>query len=156
MNEINEKLSVSAIKNGTVIDHILAGQALRIIKLLSLQQNKTPITVGMHLLSDRMGSKDIIKIENRFLTHDEANEVVVFAPLATINIIENFKVITKIKTRFPSFMKRVFICPNHNCISLEEPIDSHFYIEQTGKQIKLTCHYCRHAFDRDHVQVRIG
>lgn len=153
---MNEKLSVSAIKNGTVIDHILAGQALRIIKLLSLQQNKAPVTIGMHLPSDRMGNKDIIKIENRFITNDEANEVVVFAPLATINIIENFKVVAKVKTHSPSFMKRVFICPNKNCISLKEPIDSYFYIQPAGKQIKLTCHYCRHAFDRDHVQVRIG
>lgn len=152
---MNDKLSVSAIKNGTVIDHILTGQALRIIKLLSLEHNKTPITIGMELPSGRMGAKDLIKIENRVLSIDEANEVVVFAPLATINIIENFQVVNKLNTHLPSFMKRVFICPNINCVSLKEPIDSHFYIQQ-GKQITLTCHYCRHSFNRDHVQVRIG
>lgn len=153
---MNEKLSVSAIKNGTVIDHILSGQALRIIKLLSLQHANAPVTIGMQLPSKRMGNKDLIKIENRFLTSDEANEVVVFAPLATINIIENFTVVRKMTTQLPSVMKRVFLCPNMRCISLKEPIDSQFYIQPAGKQVKLTCHYCQHTFDRDQVPVKIG
>jgi len=153
---MNDKLSVSAIKNGTVIDHILAGQALRIIHLLSLEKSKNPITIGLQLPSKRMGCKDLIKVENRFLTTDEANEVVVFAPLATINIIENFKVMTKVTTSLPTFMKRVFICPNINCVSSQEPIDSYFYIHSTSKQIKLTCHYCQHLFDRDQIKVKIG
>lgn len=153
---MTEKLSVSAIKNGTVIDHILAGQALRIIKLLSLQHDQSPITIGLNLRSDRHGRKDLIKIENRFLTPDEANEIVVFSPLATINIIENFKVVTKVKTHLPTFMQDVFICPNRNCICRREPVESYFYIREIGKQIKLVCHYCTNAFDRDQVDVKIG
>ena len=148
-------LSVAAIKNGTVIDHIVPGQAFRIIHLLSLQSSKHTVTIGLHLPSKLIGTKDLIKIENRVLTEAEANEIVVFSPSATINVIENFDVTKKISTHLPKSMKNIFICPNQNCISLSEPISSLFYITDQGKQIKLTCHYCNKEFDRDQIKVGI-
>lgn len=154
-NATLETVSVAAIKNGTVIDHIAAGQALHIIYLLSLQNSKSRVTIGLQLPSKTMGRKDIIKVEDRVLTEDEANEIVVFAPAATINVIKNFQVINKISTHLPATMKSVFVCPNPLCITHSEPVKSFFYIQQQGKQIKLTCHYCEKPFDRDQVKVRI-
>src|SRR3990167_8155528 len=118
---MNDMLSVSAIKTGTVIDHIVAGQALRIIYLLELQKNNNQITIGLNLPSQRVGIKDLIKIENRVLTEDEANEIVIFSPMATINVIQNFKVVDKIKTRLPSVTHGVFTCPNRLCVTHTEP-----------------------------------
>jgi aspartate carbamoyltransferase regulatory subunit len=152
---MSETLSVSGIKNGSAIDHIPPGQALRIIQLLQLTKSKLKITVGMHLPSKKIGIKDLIKIENRTLTENEANEIVVFAPLATINLIENFKVVQKYKTHLPKLMKKVFNCPNPKCITQQEPISSIFYIDQQSKQVLLTCHYCEKVFERDQVKVRI-
>jgi len=152
---MNDTLPVSAIKNGTVIDHIPQGQALRIIHLLSLLKRKFKIMAGMNLPSKRLATKDLIKIENHIITEDEANEIVVFAPLATINVIEDFKVVKKISTRLPSVMKAVFICPNLACITHTEQIDSCFNISEEGKHIKLTCHYCEKIFHRDQVKVKI-
>ena len=152
---MSETLPVSAIKNGTVIDHIHVGQALRIVHLLSLQNTLDKITIGLHLPSKRLGVKDLIKIENRILTENEANEIVVFSPLATINVIENFTVTKKFNTYLPSIMKKVFICPNVNCITQTESMDSHFSIKSQGKQIKLTCHFCDKEFDRDKIKVSI-
>lgn len=152
---MSDKLSVSAIKNGTVIDHISPGQALRIIHLLSLVKSKHKITLGLHLPSKTMGSKDIIKIENRVLSEEEANEVVVFAPHATINVIENFEVIKKVNTHLPKAMSRVFTCPNPTCITQVEPIESLFEIKEQGRQIHLTCHYCEKTYNRDQVKVNI-
>lgn len=153
---MTKTLSVSAIKNGTVIDHIPAGQALRIMKLLRvLDSKKNKVTLGLNLPSKLIGLKDLIKIENRFLTNDEANEIVIFAPAATINIINDFEVTQKINTHLPNAITNVFICPNPVCITHNEPINSHFIIEEEGKRIKLTCHYCEKAFDRDQVKVNI-
>jgi len=152
---MNDTLSVSAIKNGTVIDHISAGQALRIVHLLSLQNTLHKITIGLHLPSKRLGVKDLIKIENRILTENEANEIVVFSPSATINVIEDFNVTKKFNTYLPSIMKKVFICPNGSCITQTEKVDSHFSIKLYGKQIKLTCFFCDKEFDRDQVKVSI-
>lgn len=152
---MSEILPVSAIKNGTVIDHIVPGQALRLIHLLGLQNSTNKVTIGLHLPSKSMGSKDLIKIESRILTDAEANEIVVFSPAATINVIRDFVVQEKVKTRLPSSMKKVFLCPNSVCITHGESIPSYFYIAEDRKQIKLTCHYCEKSYDRDQVRVSI-
>ncbi|MDR3478229.1 MAG: aspartate carbamoyltransferase regulatory subunit [Gammaproteobacteria bacterium] len=151
----NETLPVSAIKNGTVIDHITQGQALRIIHLLGLASHDNKVTIGLHLPSKRLGNKDLIKIENRILTEDEANEIVIFSPLATINVIQNFDVSKKYTTHLPKTMKKVFICRNPTCVTQAETVDSYFHITEQGKQIKLTCHYCEKTFDRDQLKVNL-
>ncbi len=142
-------LSVSAIKNGTVIDHIPAGQALKILRLLNIITHKNRATLGLNLSSKSLGLKDLIKIENRSLTDNEANEITVFAPKATINLIENFEIAKKITTRLPESISGVFNCPNPTCITTIEAIKTHFYLEEYSKQIKLTCKYCEKQFDRD-------
>jgi len=148
-------LSVTAIKHGTVIDHVTPGQALRILHLLGLVDSRYKVTIGLHLPSKRLGMKDLIKIENRILTENEANEIVVFAPDATINVIENFIVVNKITTRLPHTMKAVFDCPNPACITQTESVDSLFYISSRLRSVKLICHYCDKTFDRDQVNVNI-
>lgn len=153
---MSKTLSVSAIKNGTVIDHIRAGQALRIMRLIKvLDSNKHKVTLGLNLPSKLLKLKDLIKIENRVLTTDEANEIVVFSPEVTINIIKDFEVIEKIQTHYPKSIANVFICPNSACITQREAIESLFHIEDRGKQTRLTCHFCENEFDRDQVKVKI-
>jgi len=152
---MTKTLAVAAIKNGTVIDHIRPGQALRIIHLLRLLKDKHRVTVGLNLPSKSMGLKDLIKVEKRLLSNDEANEVVIFAPEATINIVENFEVTQKKSTRLPVSIANVFACLNISCITHHEPIENLFYIEERGKQMRLTCHYCEKTFDRDQAKVKI-
>ncbi|HLB41876.1 MAG TPA: aspartate carbamoyltransferase regulatory subunit [Gammaproteobacteria bacterium] len=152
---MSDMLSVSAIKNGTVIDHIVAGQALRIIYLLGLQKKNNLVTIGLNLRSKRLGIKDLIKIEDRILAEDEANETVIFAPAATINVIENFHVVHKIKTHLPSVAHGVFLCPNRLCVTQMEQMESCHYIHEQGKKITLICHYCEKEFDRDQVKVAV-
>lgn len=149
---MSKTLAVAAIKNGTVIDHIPAGQALRIIHLLNLTSSKYRITVGLNLPSKGLGHKDLIKIENRLLTDIEANDIIIFAPKATINIIENFEVSKKVSTRLPHTINKIFICPNLACVTHFEPIATSFSIEDQGKKMQLTCNYCEKSFDRDQVK----
>lgn len=152
---MSKTVSVAAIQNGTVIDHIASGQAIRIIHLLRLLDKKHKVTVGLNLPSKRMKLKDLIKIENRKLTTDEANEITVFTPDATINIIQNFEVVEKIITSLPPSIGNVFICPNPACITHVEPVDNFFMIEKQGTQVKLICNFCEKMFDRNHVKVKI-
>lgn len=146
---MTKTLSVSAIKNGTVIDHIPAGQALRILSLLNVAKLKNRLTLGLNLASKSLGLKDLIKIENRSLTEIEANEITVFAPKATINIIEEFEIVKKISTHLPDSIVGVFTCPNPSCITQAEPIKTYFYLEEYNKHIKLSCKYCEKQFERD-------
>lgn len=148
---MTKTLSVSAIKNGTVIDHIPAGQALKIIRLLKITNNKHRATLGLNLTSKSMSLKDLIKIEGRFLEAHEANEVIVFAPEATINIIEDFEVAKKISTKLPKTITKILVCPNENCITHVEPINSCFYVEEYRKTVKLNCKYCERQFGLDQI-----
>ena len=62
---VTKSLSVAAIRNGTVFDHIKAGNALRIIRLLDLAKEGHQVTVGLNLPSKELGVKDLIKVEGR-------------------------------------------------------------------------------------------
>jgi aspartate carbamoyltransferase regulatory subunit len=150
----HETRPVAAIKKGTVIDHIPHGQALPIVHLLSLMKQKFKIMIGINLESKNFKIKDLIKIENYLVTEDEANMIVVFAPEATINLIENFSVKQKITTCVPADIKAVFACPNRACITQCEAIESHFHIFQENKKIYLSCDYCEKTFLRDAVKVK--
>lgn len=152
---MNKTLSVAAIQHGTVIDHIHSGQALRIIHLLNLLEKKHKVTIGLNLPSKSMKLKDIIKIENYVINNEEANEITVFAPEVSINIIDNFEVVQKIKTILPPHIKDVFECPNPVCITHTEPVETFFNIDTQGKQINLVCKYCEKTFDRNLAKVKI-
>lgn len=148
----NKTLMVEAIQNGTVIDHIPAGQALRLLELLKIKNSQHAVTLGLNLESKRLGKKDILKIEGRFLTETEASEVAVFAAGAHINIIRNFEVTEKITAELPEHLKKILLCPNHNCISRHEQLDSLFHVEASRGDIRLTCHYCERVFLRPEIQ----
>lgn len=152
---MKKTLSVSAIENGTVIDHIGAGQGIRIIHLLGLLNTKHQVTIGLNLPSQQLGFKDIIKIENYFLTKEKANEVTVFAPEATINMIKDFEVVDKVVTSLPPSITDAFICPNAVCITRIEPVVTLFNLTVQGKQVNLVCKYCEKSYDRNQVQVKI-
>ena len=75
-------LEVRAIENGTVIDHIPANSLFKIIKILGLDTETHRITFGMNLESKRMGTKAIIKINERFCQQEEINRIAIVAPMA--------------------------------------------------------------------------
>ncbi|MGK4729462.1 aspartate carbamoyltransferase regulatory subunit, partial [Salmonella enterica] len=83
----DHKLKVEAIKRGTVIDHIPAQVGFKILSLFRLTETDERITVGFNLPSENLGKKDLIKIENVFLTAEQANRLAMYAPQATVNII---------------------------------------------------------------------
>ena len=96
MENNNEKqLKVSAIKNGTVLDHIPSGQVFKVIDILGLYDSPHPVTFGVNLDSKSMGSKGIIKISERFFKDDELNKIALVAPNASVNIIRDFEVVEK-------------------------------------------------------------
>jgi aspartate carbamoyltransferase regulatory subunit len=152
---MSEKLQVEAIQNGTVIDHIPSGQGIRILKRLHLESDGKRITVGLNLPSKNLGMKDLIKVEGWKFSAQEADELSLFAPDATINVIDNYQVVTKHEMKLPDTLEGVFDCPNSNCISISEPVKSFFYISQ-GKQsdanpsgVKMRCKYCEKSFSKD-------
>lgn len=139
---------VLAINQGMVLDHIPAGQALKIMRLLHVVSDQQRITLGLNLASQRLTLKDLIKIENRVLTEEEFHQVSIFAPEATLNYIENFKISKKVRCQLPKRIHGIFICPNNNCISHGEG-QTAFQVESALKTVMLSCVYCERRFERD-------
>lgn len=144
-----QKLQVEAICNGSVIDHIPAGQGIKILKLFHLVDTNQRITVGLNLPSRALGSKDLIKVENTQLTAAQANQLALFAPHATVNIITDFKVVKKHNLQLPEQIAGVFACPNSNCISHREPVRSRFSVRSVDGEVRLKCHYCEKSFTKE-------
>lgn len=143
---------VSAIENGTVIDHIAQGSALILIRLLKLSAQKNRVTVGLNLSSKSMGHKDLIKITNRYLTEKEAHDIAVFAPEATICLIRNYKVEKKMKAALPEQVKNILVCPNPCCITRFEPTETLFFVEEFKQKIFLRCSFCEKLFERSEIR----
>ena len=148
---MSKTLSVNAIDSGTVIDHIPAGQAIRMIHLLKLANHKNQVTIGVNLKS-KTGLKDLIKMENRHLSERESHEIAIFAPEATVNIIEEFKVVKKYRVSAPEKIVGIFVCPTPSCISNHEPKGSVFFINNKQQRIRLQCKYCERLFDREDIK----
>ncbi len=146
----DHKLQVEAIKNGTVIDHIPANIGFKVMRLFSLDKINERVTVGLNLPSSELGKKDLIKIENIFVTEEQAQQLALLAPNATVNRIENFDVVAKLPLTLPSFIEGMFSCPNTNCIThVEQVVVSQFAVLTKEKDIQLKCKYCEKVFSRD-------
>ncbi len=140
------ELRVTPIKNGTVIDHIPAGMALKVLKILDIGGSvSSTVTVAMHVPSKAMGWKDIVKVEDRELSPREVDKIALIAPRATVNVIRNYNVAEKHVVRMPDRAVGILRCANPNCITnLREPVETEFTV-QAGDPPQLRCLYC----DRD-------
>jgi aspartate carbamoyltransferase regulatory subunit len=139
-------LSVSAIKTGTVIDHIAVGQALKIVRLLQFDRDERRVTIGLNLQSKSMGLKDLIKIEDVLLSEEQACHIAIFSPQATVNLIENFKIVRKFCVALPPAIYGVLSCANPRCITCTESIATLFQVEAGSERVWLRCHHCEHIF----------
>ncbi len=137
---------VAAIKNGTVIDHIPAGHGLRILSLLRLMDHPKIATVGINLPSKRLGMKDLIKLEDRAITPQEIDRIAILAPAATVVRIQNYRVVSKQTLALPEAISSLVVCPNQNCITNFEQMETLFHVQPGGKVARLQCVYCERIF----------
>lgn len=145
-----DKLLVEAIANGTVIDHIAPGQAINILRMFKFLSKNNQLTVGFNLRSGELGKKDIIKISDVTFSPAETEQLAILAPNATINQIDNFKVIDKYHLRLPRETIGDFKCPNSNCITnVEKGATPRFKISKDGDVVMMKCHYCERVFERE-------
>ena len=138
----HKQLMVSALENGTVLDHIPAENAYKALDLLDLKDIESQITIGINLASKASGKKGIIKIADKFFEDDELNKLALIAPKATVNIIRDFKVVEKKKLETPDEVIGVARCKNPKCVTNHQPIKTRFFTIKDGDEISLKCHYC--------------
>jgi len=141
MENENKELKVSAIKEGTVIDHIPADKLFNVINILNLDNIDTLITFGTNLESKQHGKKAIIKIANKCFKGDEINKIALVTPDAKLNVIKDYKVVEKKQVVVPDTIEGIVKCVNPKCITNHEEVKTKFTVIDK-KDIKLKCHYC--------------
>ena len=142
-----KELVVSALENGTVLDHIPAENVYKALKILNLKGIENQITIGINLNSRQHGKKGIIKIADKFFADEELNKLALLAPEATVNVIKDFKVVEKKKVVMPEEVIGIAKCMNPKCVTNHQPIKTRFTVKANGYEISLLCHYCEKVSD---------
>ncbi|MCA1756192.1 MAG: aspartate carbamoyltransferase regulatory subunit [Bacteroidales bacterium] len=147
-----KQLNVSAIENGTVIDHIPASNLFKVIQILGLDSINNMITFGTNLESKKLGKKAIIKLAGIYFEDDDINRIALVAPEAKLNIIKDYEVIEKSVVVVPDEIRGIARCVNPKCITNFESVETKFRV-MNKKSVSLKCHYCEKITDQDHLQI---
>ena len=143
----NNTLNVSSISEGFVLDHIQAGKSMDIYHYLRLDKLDCCVAIIKNARSNKMGKKDIMKIECPidiidldilgFIDHN-----------ITINIIQNDKVVEKKRLELPKEITNVIKCKNPRCItSIKQELEHVFVLTDPEKEV-YRCKYCEEKYDR--------
>ena len=144
---VENTLNIGKISEGFVLDHIQAGKSMDIYKYLNLDQLDCCVAIIKNAKSNKMGKKDIIKIECPidiidldilgFIDHN-----------ITVNIIEDSKIVEKKDLKLPAEIKNVIKCHNPRCIaSIEQGLDHVFVLTDPEKEV-YRCKYCEEKYNR--------
>lgn len=139
--ENKKEMVVSAIENGTVIDHIPTESVYQVIRILGLERYKDEVLIGNYLNSQKLNKKGIIKIKNKHFNKEEVSKIALVAPFASIIDIEDYKVVDKFKAEIPDQIENFVKCANPKCITNAEAVPTKFDIVDK-ESLKLRCHYC--------------
>ena len=133
-------MNIDGIHSGIVIDHIKAGEGMKIYRLLGLDRIDCTVAIIQNATSTKYGRKDIIKVDGDIkldldmLGYIDSN--------ITVNVIENSKLVNKLRVTCPDTLTNVIRCNNPRCItSIEQGIDQQFKLVDRKNKI-YRCVYC--------------
>ena len=133
-------MKIDSIVNGIVIDHITAGQGMKLYNLLHLDELDCSVAIIKNVVSGKMGKKDIIKVaESVDIDMDVMGYV---DPNATINIIRNGELTEKKQIELPEKLVNVVTCKNPRCITSTEQELPHVFLLTDKKNRTYRCRYC--------------
>lgn len=147
-----KQMSVSAIQNGTVIDHVPASNLFKVIQILGLDRIDNQITFGTNLESKKLGRKAIIKIAGLFFQDEDINRIALVAPDAKLNIIRDYEVVEKKVVEVPDNIVGIAKCMNPKCITNFESVTTRFKVV-SKKNVSLRCHYCEKITNQENMQI---
>jgi aspartate carbamoyltransferase regulatory subunit len=138
-------LNISGIQEGFVLDHIKPGMSLQIYHDLKLDQLDCPIAIIKNARSNKMGKKDILKVECPI----EALDLDMLGFIdhnITVNVIKDNVKIDKKKLQLPTQVKNIISCKNPRCItSIEQGLDQIFILTDPEKEV-YRCKYCEEKY----------
>jgi aspartate carbamoyltransferase regulatory subunit len=133
-------LNIDTIKNGLVIDHIMAGCGYEIFNYLGLNKAEYQVALIMNVKSDKLKSKDIIKIDN--VIDLDYKVLGLIDPNITVNVIKNEIIVEKIRLSLPETVENIIKCKNPRCITSVERYAPHIFhlVNESTKEYR--CDYC--------------
>ena len=146
-----KELKVSAIENGTVIDHIPSQNVFQVFKILNLDHTDEQVLFASNLDSRKYGKKGIIKVSNTFFKNEDIDKIALVAPAATLIVIKNYKVVEKREVEIPDAVQKIVKCVNPNCITNHEDISTRFDVIKNEEVLKLRCHYCEKTTSKENM-----
>ena len=133
-------MNVDSIRDGIVIDHIAAGNGMKLYRLLGLEELDVPVAMITNVVSAKRGRKDIIKIDAAIPVNFDVIGYV--DPGATVNIIRNGELAEKKRIGLPETLVNVLKCKNPRCISsCEQELDQVFRLSDREKR-EYRCVWC--------------
>ena len=153
-----EKMLVQKISDGTVIDHVSAGRALSVLRLLSDPQDRgVTVALVMNVESSKMGRKDILKVEGVELHRRADPETRTDCPRASVNIIRSYKVSKKKRAVLPKTITGVLRCTATTCVSVREKdsVPSVFFLVSTLPLV-YRCKYCGRDLSEHEISGELG
>ncbi|MBP3415571.1 MAG: aspartate carbamoyltransferase regulatory subunit [Clostridia bacterium] len=131
---------IDSIKNGIVIDHIIAGKALQIYSMLNLEKLDCSVAILKNVPSKKMGRKDIIKIDS--VLDIDLDVLGYFSPNITVDIIMDGKLVEKKHIALPEKITDILICKNPRCITTTEQDIHHIFKLTDAENGVYRCIYC--------------
>ena len=133
-------MKIDAIKNGFVIDHITAGRGMELYRLLKLDHLDCPVAIIQNVVSNKMGRKDIIKIDGDIEIDMDILGYV--DPDVTVDIIRNSVLVEKRSIELPEELRNVIFCKNPRCITTTEQELPHIFRLTDREKRIYRCRYC--------------
>ena len=138
-------LNVGRLNEGVVLDHIKAGKSMMIYHDLKLDQLDCSVAIIKNAKSNKMGKKDILKVECPI----EALDLDILGFIdhnITVNVIKDSKIVEKKELHLPAQVKNVISCKNPRCItSIEQELDQIFILTDKENEV-YRCKYCEEKF----------
>ena len=134
-------LNIGGLKDGIVLDHIQAGKSMDIYKYLKLDKLDCQVAIIKNARSNKMGRKDILKIEGGLDVVDL--DVLGYIDCnITVNIIKDEKIIEKKVVQLPKKLTNIIKCKNPRCItSIEQELPHVFFLADEENRV-YRCAYC--------------
>lgn len=140
-------MKIDSIINGIVLDHITAGNAMKVYEALGLDNLDCSVAIIKNVKSNKMGKKDILKIDNDF--EIDLDVLGYLDPHITVSIIKDGKTVEKKKLQLPKKIINIEKCKNPRCItSVEDDLDQIFYLANEEEHI-YRCMYCESRISKD-------
>ena len=153
MKDKRTELKVSAIRSGTVIDHIPANTVFQVFMILGLEKSSNQVYFGTNLNSQKYGKKGLIKISGKFFEEKEINKIAIVAPTATIIEIEDYVVTKKENVHLPKHINKIVKCINPKCVTNHQKVPTAFKIIEDHKgTMKLLCKYCEKTMSQENIE----